>query len=426
MKNITEIINSLNQNSTVEDFKRVLLEREKAHDEQFTEHKGMTDGEMTKLKDENKALGTQLQKLIEASVKWGKEGGKAEPDYTRMIRAAKRGDIVGVYEQGGLKLKGRNIAEWSEPIFNFGTDIGTIKAALGSYELVGDAVTGSYLVPTGFYNEVQRIARQESVMLSKIRTIPMNVRSIRVPTELTAADLTWVTDETHEKTESAPTFHYVTLLAYTLAGWCSATDELIEDSSINLAEYFRNLYAEAYGVQCDTQILNSNANPFTSILYNSSCNAVQMGPGRTGFANIKFSDLLDMENAISLAKGENALNGAVWIMHRKIFNYLRALKDDNGMPIYQGPAEGTPAMIYSRPYILSDVMPSTSAVSTGFLILGNPRYWLHGERVGMSFDIFDRTFYRMQFDQTFFRFRVRAGFVGGTPAGFAVLKTAAS
>jgi HK97 family phage major capsid protein len=140
---------------------------------------------------------------------------------------------------------------------------------------------------------------------------------------------------------------------------------------------------------------------------------------------VTFQHLLDMENAISLAKGEGALNGAIFIMHRKVFNFLRAKTDDLGNPIYQKPAEGVPATIYNHPYLLSDQMPYANATNTGFIILGNPRYWAYGARTAIAgdFRVYGDTIYNMQHDQVFFRLRARAGFVGSQPGALAVLKT---
>jgi HK97 family phage major capsid protein len=133
-----------------------------------------------------------------------------------------------------------------------------------------------------------------------------------------------------------------------------------------------------------------------------------------------------MENSISTAKGENALIGSSWIMSRKVFNYLRKKKDDNGNPIYQKPGEGQPGTIWDRPYIISDKMPTTDAVSTPFLILGNPKYWLHGNRVGMQFQTYNNTIRNLDYDQIFYKFRIRQGFIGAVPEAIAVLKTPAS
>ena len=162
---------------------------------------------------------------------------------------------------------------------------------------------------------------------------------------------------------------------------------------------------------------------FTGILHDTGVNAVSMGSGDTGFEDISYDDLIDLQSALTK---ESAHVGAYYIMHRKVFNYIRKLKDDNGNPIYQEPAGGVPPTIVGVPYILSEQMPSTSAADTPFLIYGNPKYVLHGERVGMEFKIFRDTVRNLDYDQVFLRFRIRQGFVVGVPAAYAVLKTAAS
>jgi hypothetical protein len=70
-------------------------------------------------------------------------------------------------------------------------------------------------------------------------------------------------------------------------------------------------------------------------------------------------------------------------------------------------------------------MPYTNATATGFILLGNPRYWVMGARTAVmgDFRVYGDTIYNMQQDQVFFRLRIRAGFVGALPAGFAILKT---
>jgi len=153
-----------------------------------------------------------------------------------------------------------------------------------------------------------------------------------------------------------------------------------------------------------------------------------MAAGKTSFADVELDDLIDMENDISTAGGEGALVNAVWIMSRYTFNILRKLRTDDGEYIYQKAADGVPATIWNRPYIISDQMPGSSsdAVDTPFLILGNPKYVAHGERVGMEFKVYRDTIRNIDYDQIFLRFRIRAGFVVAVEEAFAVLETAAS
>jgi len=228
------------------------------------------------------------------------------------------------------------------------------------------------------------------------------------------------------RSESQYVLAQKTLSAKTAAAYFGVTDELLEDSVVALPQYFNMLFSEAWGKEIDKQILVASTAPFVGMTINTSCNAVAMGGGMTSFSNATFEHLVSLENAVSVALGENALSGAYYIMSRKVFNYLKVKKDDDGQPIYMKPADGVPATIYGYPYVISDQMPSTDAVSTGFIIFGNPKYWIMGERVAVDFRIFDQTSYTLLQDQVFFRFRVRAAFVGGVPGAFAVLKTPAA
>lgn len=369
-----------------------------------------------------------LQKVLEKTVEH--KGWDNKPAGASIIGRAFKALVKGPADEF-LKLGGRFGAfgegnnddkDWTINVGGTGFD-STTKALLGSAYLRGDSGVGSYLVPQDWFSEVQRIAVQSSVMANKVRNIDMPTRTLNVPNISTDLSLAWPTDETTTKSESAPVFGAnITLSAKTCAGWLSVTDELEEDSAVPLGTLFTELFSERWGREIDTQILVANTAPFVGITRNTGVNSVTM-TGNTDFAAVTWQHLLDMENAISVAKGETALQGAVWIMHRKVFNYLRAKTDDMGNPIYQKPADGVPAQLYGHPYILSDVMPYTNATATGFIILGNPKYWAWGSRIGMEVKRFDSTSYGMQNDQIFYRFRVRAGFVGLVPAAFSVLKT---
>lgn len=423
-KNILEMIDGMKQkgeNATTEDLWSVISEMQKNYDE----HQAKKDAEV-------EALNKTLQEIIEKSIKEKDNFQDITPEQKsgQFLTAAWNGEMDNVAKYGGRfakgdpwKIKGEKDS-WN--MFINATDVAQ-KAALGTV-LRGDATTGSYLVPSAWYSEVMRIAEQASQMMGKVTTIPMPDRTMYLPTGGTGITLAWPSDETSEKSETSPTVGQETLSAKTCAGWMTWTEELEEDSIVNLVQYFQKLFGEAWGAEFDKQVLYSNASPFTGIAYDSGCSIRNMAAGKTSFANVDFDDLIDMENDISTAGGENALNGARWIMSRYVFNVLRKLRDDDGEYVYQKAADGVPATIWNRPYTISDQMPGSSsdAADTPFLILGNPGYVAHGERVGMEFKIYRDTIRNVDYDQIFLRFRIRAGFVVAVEEAFAVLETAAS
>lgn len=344
------------------------------------------------------------------------------------FRAIRKGNIAKLYEAGGkfITAAENEQGDWRGQDWNvFSKDFqGDEKTILGSYYLRGDATTGSYLVPVEYAREILQIPTQETVMLSRITNYPVGARTNYIPVSATKPTISWPTDETTAKTEGVLTFAQKTLSIKTAAVWCSVTDELLEDSVADLPGFIRDQFQQAWGAEIDKQVLVASTAPFVGMTKDTGVTSVVM-QGITDFGGVTFQYLLDMENGISLAKGEAALQGAIFIMHRKTFNTLRAKKDDMGNPIYQKPAEGVPATIYNHPYLLSDQMPYASAPNTGFIVLGNPRYWAYGARTAIAgdFRVFGDTVYAMQHDQVFFRLRARAGFVGAQPAAIGVLKT---
>ncbi len=331
----------------------------------------------------------------------------------------KNSDVI--KEMGGAnQLNPASIDEWksgTEWNINAATDLGT--------PLRGDATTGSYLVPTGFADEVLRVPEDPSALMGQVRTIPMSVRSIVFPRKLAAADFTWVTNETTAKTETNPTLGQVTLECETAAAWIAFTEELQEDSLVNLGEYFTSLYREAWNLEFDLQCLNSDTAPFVGVLQNTEANVLNLGAGKTSFASVTFDD---MKNLIAELDSQAKRNGAKFIMHVTILDIFKGIKDDNGRFIWQEPAGDTPGTIMGHGYILSDAMPDAgdSAVSTAFIAFGNPKYIMHGNRVGMELKLFDQTSDGMVYDRLFLRARLRQAFVTGIPAAFSVMKTAAA
>lgn len=380
--------------------------------------------ELAEAKAHLDVVNKNVQSLLEASVKRGPEVTKdTRTKMKEALRAIRKHDLKGVFDSGAQIVSPAEVESgiWKPTEWNVGMDEKTI---LGSYYLRGDATTGSYLVPVDYAREILDIPKQVSQMVGAVTQYPVGARTTYIPVQATKPSITWVTDETTAKTEGVLTFGQKTLSIKTAAVWVSVTDELLEDSVADLPAYIRDQFQQAWGAEIDKQVLVSNTSPFVGMTRDTGVNYVVM-TGNTDFGAVTFQHLLDMENAISLASGEGSLQGCYMIMHRKVFNFLRAKTDDLGNPIYQKPAEGVPATIYGYPYILSDQMPYANATATGFIILGNPKRWVMGARTAVmgDFRVYGDTIYSMQQDQVFFRLRVRAGFIGAQPAGIAVLKT---
>ena len=311
--------------------------------------------------------------------------------------------------------------EWK----NDGWSLGDVEKDVGT-PLRGDATTGSYLVPVLYASEVMRVALSQSAMMGKVRRVPMANREIIFPSEATMLKLSWPSTEATAKAQATYTFGQVTLQAYTCAGYVPISEELSEDSLVPLGEFFRDVFANAWGKEFDLQALYANAAPNTGVVYASGVNAVSRSTGRTTAAGIVPDELNLLIKALTT---QAKRQGAAFIAHPTVWDEIFNAKDGMGQYYFSREAgQGRPASILGYQYIECDSMPDINSVtaSTPFMVFGNPMRILWGDRVGFEFRIFDNTIEAMQYDRIFLRMRVRQGFVTAVPSAFAVLSSAAS
>ena len=387
-------------------------------------------GDYDLLKKENKEIKAALEvNAVEfAALKALKEvrfSSKSadEKMYTigKFLFACRQNNLPLIKEMGGAMQMNKNaVDDWKSNKdwnINAATDLGT--------PLRGDATTGSYLAPTEIAAEILRVPEDPSAMMGQVRSINMGVRKISFPGKLVGTTWTWVTNEVTAKTETNPTFNNVDLECETAAAWVAFTEEFQEDALVNIGEYFVSLFRESWQKEFDTQCLNSATAPFIGVLTNTGVNILNLDAGSIGFGDVTFDD---MKNLVAKLTTQSKRNGAKFIMHVTILDIFKGIKDDNGRFIWQEPAGSQPGTIMGYEYILSDAMPdaSDSAVSTAFIAFGNPKYILHGSRVGLEFKLFDQTSDNLVYDRVFLRARTRQAFVTSIPTAWAVMKTAAS
>lgn len=444
-----------------EDLKKYLAETEADHAIVKAEAEKKAAEKEAELKQIKEELKTNRDKLAEVmSHNWVEKYSTSAANvkeeklyrmgmYIKGI-ADKNRDLLAKYGsgKGAMALSADAEKSWGVGEYNVRPQIqGTIndpgimgKAPLGS-PLYSDAVSGSYLIPIEYMSEVAYVARQASQLMGQVTEIPMISRQKLFPIQnASATPMSWNVAQSSTKTEVDPTFTQGTLTTYTGAIWTSITDELQEDSIVPLAAYFRDIFGQAWGYEFDYQCTQSNANPFTGML-NGATNSYVLPAGGTTFDSFGYQD---GPNTIQKLTLEMKRVGAKWIMHTTVLDNLRKLTDANGNPIYfnaalgggpdnasdatGGRMNGNPGLLFGYPYITTDGMVpnSSSAVSTKFMIFGNPKYFYYGNRVGMEFKIFDQTYYAMQNDQIFFRMRLRAAFTTAVTGAFVAVATSAS
>jgi len=284
----------------------------------------------------------------------------------------------------------------------------------------GTGSYGGYLVPEEYSDEILAFQRLRSFALQDCRIWPMSSDTRRVPVENTSVSTSWKSEGTAAGA-SNPTFAEAELAAKKLTAYSTASNELLQDSMIDIVSYLTELFAEASGQELDNQVLNGTGDPVSGLLTAACGYSVVMASGLTNFSSVTGDNLLDLIDKIPM----EAEDGAKFYMHKKTLTFVRKLKDSQNQYLFAPIAGGLPADIWGYPYVRTNKGPTTSAASTAFILFGNLRYFLLGRRLGtMTLDL--DPFGKFLENQTRFRLVQRWALKVGKSTAFARLVTAAS
>ncbi len=311
-----------------------------------------------------------------------------------------------------------------------------------TYNYTGDDARGGYLVPEELQAEILRIAEAEYGIARRDFTYlpfsgPGNER--KIPTLASSVSVSWV-NEAGSKPGTNPTFGLVTQTLKKLAAIIPFTEEILEDSVINLTQLVATLFAEAVSKEEDIQFLYGTGAPWTGILNNGSVEVVALGAGE-GVSDISFEKLIDMQDGCA----SGALAGAKYYMNRTIYSYLRKLRadavsasDGKGMFLLP-PNKKSIEDILDYPIELSDALPGKTLAgnSKPFVIFGNLKLAaIFGDKQQIRAKLLDQatitdgdgetTINLAEEDMIALRLEERVGYVLALPAAIVVLKTGAA
>lgn len=301
---------------------------------------------------------------------------------------------------------------------------------------------GGYLIPEELRSEVLRIAEnQYGLARREFRYLPFNGpgNSRKIPTLASSVTVSW-TDEAAAKQSTAPTFGVVEQTLKKLAAIVPMTEEIIEDSTINLTSLVAELFAEAVAKEEDLQFFNGDGTVWTGILNNGNVNVVNTTT--TDPADVSAEDLLAMVDK----QPSGALNGSKFYMHRTIFSKVRSLREDAvtggdgaGAYLVSTPTATAPASIWGYPIELTDAFPAVTVTgnSKPFVLFGNLRVAaIFGDKQQLRVKLLDQatvnnsandgTLNLAQQDMMAVRIVERVGYVLALPTACTVLKTVAA
>ena len=316
---------------------------------------------------------------------------------------------------------------------------GDESAALKLKELSTDSSGspyGGYVVDSELSAEIRHLMTEYGVARREMTALQLSKGSYKANNLATDVSVYWGAEQA-KMLASEIVLGQETLELVKLYAIVTLTSELIEDGEVDLFSFITGRVAEGFARAEDTAFFNGDGSAsnggFTGILQASDVNVVNMTG--SAFADISPDDCLDMQDATPQA----ALKNGKYFGHRTIRSLLRKFKDDQGQYIYQAPAEKQPAMLWDKPFIDVEAMPSKTATAetTGFLIFGDLRLaCILGYKGAMSAKRFDAGTVRnvaddddinlITQDSEAIRITQRSGYIRILPKALTVLKTAAA
>lgn len=287
----------------------------------------------------------------------------------------------------------------------------------------GTDAVGGYLVPVEYEFDLVKLSRDASFALQKCTVIPMSSKTLNLPAELTLPTVTWPS-EAGQGTATNPTFAQVQLTAKKVMALTDyLSRELLADSGVDIVSLLTEQIMYAIGLELDKQVLIGSGSPISGVMSATTVYSVVMGSGSTAFSSINADTVRSMIRKLSAADAAVA----EFIYSKDVQYYLDVLKDSNGRYLYREPSGDRPAALWNRGIFESSQAPaeSQSAVSTGFIALGNWKSFYLGQRSGEMALALD-PYTKFDYDQVRFRLTQRWGLAIARATAFVKGVTAAS
>ena len=267
--------------------------------------------------------------------------------------------------------------------------------------------SGGFLVPSEFIAQMQGEIAESSVVRRQGPTIiRMRRRQVNIPvldqTGATANQGHWFggllgywEEEAAEKTKSEPKFRQVSLVAHKLILYTRASDELLDDSAISLADFLSGPMgmAGATAWHEDWAFLRGTGAGQPLGIINAPATITEP---RFGAGAIVFDDLADMmQDFLPSARG-------AWTITQTAMSGMIQLNGPAANPSYiwqPSAREGIPSMIMGMPVYWTEKLPTLG--NAGDILLADMAYYLVGDRQATTVESTQFDYWR--YDQTSWR-----------------------
>lgn len=234
----------------------------------------------------------------------------------------------------------------------------------------GSDGSGGYLVPDTFDEKLTEQLAQENV-LRKIGQVFKNSHRLRIPVAKDMDCAAWVPEGTPIPFMDAEIGEIV-IDAYKLATSIKVSDELLEDSGIDLEEYIQKIFVERIGKKEEEGFLKGTGSGMPlGLIYQTPVGTVSEKAG-----DISIDDMIDLMHSLEEPYRKNAL----WLVSEDAYLKLRKITNHNGVPLWNNQLEkDEPLTLLGHPILVSAYLDSVAPGSKPVLFGDFSYYWI-GER----------------------------------------------
>jgi len=249
-----------------------------------------------------------------------------------------------------------------------------------AYNVEGTDAAGGYLVPVEFQAEVTRLLDIYGLFRKYSTNLKMNSKTLTMPKLATQSSGAWV-DENTAGTVGNDTYGVTTFTRHTYAKLTPVSNELLQDSGVDLISILAEVAANDFAKQEDTQGFVGTGSPITGISAVVGTNAVELSG--TLAAALTYGKLLDCVYGIPAV----TLPNAAWYMHPSVLSLILQLADANNLKFpFMGAFDSANPMILGYPVRTTSVLPSTATTTVGtkYIVFGDLKNAYLAERNGFG------------------------------------------
>lgn len=282
---------------------------------------------------------------------------------------------------------------------------------------VADDQAGGFLAPPQLELTIVKALLQFSPIrqIASVRT--MSAPSVKLPRLTKRIAAQWVS-EIEERPEDEPRFGQTEIAAHEMAVSVPVSNQLLEDSSVNLEAELQTEFGEAFGLLEGEAFLNGTGDKQpVGLMVDPSIPIVPNGHA----TDIKPEGLL----AIMYSLPAFYRNRGTWVLNGPTIGKIRGLKDTTGRFLWaDSMTEGEPPRLLGRPVVEAVDMPDADAQATPIVFGDIGTAYQIRDRVGLS--VLRDPYSRAKFGQTMFHARRRVGGAVIQPEAVRKLKMAVS